>query len=72
MINIGMKSDLAEMMEKVSEYIQQEIDEAIAKTVKALPEIMYIFIGVILIFFVITIMVPLMEVYMGNFLFDMM
>ncbi|MBR5227823.1 MAG: type II secretion system F family protein [Clostridia bacterium] len=72
MINIGMKSDLAEMMEKVSEYIQQEIDEAIAKTVKALPEIMYIFIGIILIFFVITIMVPLMEVYMGNFLFDMM
>lgn len=71
MVNTGMKTDLAEMMEKVSEYVEQEIDETIAKTVKALPEIMYIFIGVILIIFVITIMVPLFDVYMGSFLFDM-
>lgn len=71
MVNTGMKTDLAEMMEKVAEYVEQEIDETIAKTVKALPEIMYIFIGIILIVFVITIMVPLFDVYMGTFLFDM-
>lgn len=71
MVNTGMKTDLAEMMEKVAEYVEQEIDETIAKTVKALPEIMYIFIGIILIIFVITIMVPLFDVYMGTFLFDM-
>lgn len=71
MVNTGMKTDLAEMMEKVAEYIEQEIDETIAKTVKALPEIMYVFIGIILIIFVITIMVPLFDVYMGTFLFDM-
>lgn len=71
MVNTGMKTDLAEMMEKVAEYVEQEIDETIAKTVKALPEVMYVFIGVILIIFVITIMVPLFDVYMGTFLFDM-
>jgi len=71
MVNTGMKTDLVEMMEKVSEYVQQEIDETIAKTVKALPEIMYIFIGIILVFFMITVMVPLIDVYMGTFLFDM-
>lgn len=71
MVNTGMKTDLAEMMEKVAEYVEQEIEETIAKTVKALPEIMYIFIGVILIIFVITIMVPLFDVYMGTFLFEM-
>lgn len=70
MINTGMKTDLAEMMEKVNEYVDQEINETIAKTVKALPEIMYIFIGLILIVFVITIMVPLLDVYMGTFLFE--
>jgi len=71
MVNTGMKTDLSEMMEKVAEYIKQEIDETIAKTVKALPEIMYIFIGIILIIFVLTIMVPLLDVYMGTFLFEM-
>ena len=71
MVNTGMKTDLAEMMEKVAEYVEQEIDETIEKTVKALPEIMYVFIGVILVLFVITIMVPLIDVYMGTFLFDM-
>ena len=71
MVNTGMKTDLAEMREKVAEYVEQEIDETIEKTVKALPEIMYVFIGIILVLFVITIMVPLIDVYMGTFLFDM-
>lgn len=70
MLEIGMKTDLVEMMDKVEEYIQQEIDETIAKTVKALPELTYMLIGVLLIFFVIVIMVPLIDVYMGGFLFE--
>lgn len=70
MIDVGMKTDLVEMMDKIEEYIQQEIDETISKTVKALPEIMYIGIGIVLIFFVITVMVPLIDVYMGGFLFE--
>ncbi len=70
MIQIGMQTDLVEMMEKIEEYVRQEIDESIAATIKALPEIMYVFIGIVLIFFVITVMVPLIDVYMGGFLFE--
>lgn len=71
MLKIGMESDLVEMMDKVSEYIEQEIAESIQKTIKALPEITYVFIGIILIFFVITVMVPLIDVYMGGFLMEL-
>lgn len=70
MLKIGMESDLVEMMDKVSEYIEQEIAESIQKTIKVLPEITYIFVGIVLVFFVITVMVPLIDVYMGGFLFE--
>ncbi len=70
MLKIGMESDLVEMMDKVSEYIEQEIAESIQKTIKVLPEITYIFVGIVLVFFVLTIMVPLIDVYMGGFLFE--
>lgn len=68
MIEVGMKTDLAEMMEKVNEYILMEIDEAIARFVKWLPEITYLFVGIALIFFVITVVVPIIDVYMGGFI----
>ena len=71
MLKIGMEADLVEMMDKVSEYVEQEINESIQKTVKVLPEIMYVFVGVVLIVFVVTIMIPLVDVYMGGFLFDL-
>ena len=70
MLKIGMESDLVEMMDKVSEYVEQEIAESIQKTIKVLPEITYVFVGVVLIFFVITVLVPLMDVYMGGFLLE--
>ena len=70
MLKIGMESDLVEMMDKVEEYIEQEINESIQKTIKVLPEITYVFVGIVLIFFVITVMVPLIDVYMGGFLME--
>lgn len=70
MLKIGMESDLVEMMDKVEEYIEQEIDESIQKTIKVLPEITYVFVGIVLVFFVITVMVPLIDVYMGGFLME--
>lgn len=70
MLKIGMESDLVEMMDKVSEYVEQEINESIQKTIKVLPEITYIFIGIVLVIFVITVMVPLIDVYMGGFLLE--
>jgi len=70
MLKIGMQADLVEMMDKVEEYIQQEIDESIQKTIKVLPDVTYAVVGVVLIFFVITVMVPLLDVYMGGFLLE--
>jgi len=70
MLKIGMQSDLVEMMDKVEEYIQQEIDESIQRTVKLLPEVTYVVVGIVLIFFVITVMIPLIDVYMGGFLLE--
>lgn len=68
MLNIGMKTELSEMMEKLNEYIRMEIDEALNKFVKVLPEITYLFVGIALIIFTITVMVPLTNVYMGGFI----
>lgn len=68
MLGIGMKTNLAEMMEKVNQYIIMEIDESIAKFTKWLPDITYIFVGIALVAFMITVMVPLINVYMGGFI----
>jgi len=68
MISIGMKTNLAEMMEKVNQYIIMEIDESIERFVKWLPDISYLFVGIALIGFMIVVMIPLIQVYMGSFI----
>lgn len=68
MISIGMKTNLAEMMEKVNEYLIMEIDESIDRFVKWLPDITYLFVGIALIAFMIVVMIPLIQVYMGSFI----
>lgn len=70
MLKIGMQTDLAEMMEKLVEYMQIDIQITLEKIMKTLPQVMYAIVGVVLIFFVIVILVPMIQVYMGNFLFD--
>lgn len=68
MLNVGMKTDLPEMMEKVNEYIEMELNEALIRFVKFLPEFTYLFVGIVLIAFVITVVLPIVDVYMGGFL----
>ncbi len=70
MLKIGMETDIAEMMEKVNEYINMEINESIEKITKVLPELSYALLGVMIIIFVLAVLVPVMEVYMGNFLYE--
>ena len=70
MLKIGMETDLAEMIEKLNEYLQIDIDDMLDKIMKTLPQIVYAIVGVILIFFVIVVLVPCVQVYMGNFLFS--
>ena len=68
MLEIGMKTDLSEMMEKLVEYMQVDINNIMNKIMKALPQVVYAIVGVVLIFFVLVVLVPCIQVYMGNFL----
>ena len=68
MVSIGMKSDLSEMMSKVNEYTKTEINEAMERFNKWLPEVMYAIVGVAMIIFVLVVMVPMIEIYMGSFI----
>ena len=70
MLKIGMQTDLAEMMEKLVEYMEIDIDNTLQKIMKTLPQVMYSIVGIVLIFFVVVVIVPMVQVYMGNFLFD--
>ena len=70
MLNIGMDTDLKEMMSKLIEYMQSDIDNILAKVVKILPEIVYLVVGIALIFLVLVVLVPCLNVYMGGWVFS--
>ena len=70
MLKIGMQTDLTEMIAKLLEYMDQDIDNTMEKIMKVLPEISYLLVGVVLIFFVVVVLVPCIQMYMGNFLFE--
>ena len=70
MLNIGMRTDLKEMMAKLIEYLQIDVDNTLAKVMKVLPEIVYSIVGVALIFLVVVVLVPCITVYMGGWLFS--
>ena len=70
MLKIGMQTDLTSMIEKLVDYMDIEIDNELNRVMKILPEIVYAIVGVVLIFFVLVVLVPCIQVYMGNWLFD--
>ncbi len=70
MLKIGMQTDLPTMMEKLVEYMEIDIDQILDRIVKILPQILYSIVGVVIIFITIVVLVPCIQVYMGNFLFS--
>ena len=70
MLKIGMQTDLAEMMEKLVEYMEIDIDNILEKVMKALPEVSYLIVGVVLVFFVLVVLAPCIQTYMGGLLFS--
>lgn len=68
MLKIGMQTDLTEMMEKLNEYMQIDIDNIMQKVIKVLPQIVYVFVGIVLIFVVLVVLVPMIQVYMGGWM----
>ena len=70
MLKIGMQTDLTEMIEKLLEYMRIDIENILDKIMKVMPQLVYGIVGVVLIFFVLVVLVPLLQVYMGTFLFS--
>lgn len=70
MLKIGMQTDLNEMIAKLVEYLDMDINNIMQKIVKVLPEVTYLIVGVVLIFFVLVVLAPCIQVYMGGFLFS--
>ena len=70
MLKIGMQTDIAEMMEKLLEYMEIDIDNILKKKMKVLPQIIYVIVGILLIIVTVVVLVPLIQVYMGTWLFS--
>ena len=70
MLKIGMQTDLPEMMERLIELMDVDIDNTLQKIMKVLPEVSYALVGAVLIFFVLVVLVPCIQIYMGGFLFS--
>jgi len=70
MLKIGMQTDLTEMLDKLLEYMQIDIDEIMKKIIKVLPQVVYIFVGIVLIFVTIVVLVPMIQVYMGGWMLE--
>ena len=70
MLNIGMQTDLQEMLEKLIEYMEIDINNTIRKIMKVLPEVVYAIVGIFLIFLVVVVLVPCIQAYMGTWLFS--
>lgn len=70
MLKIGMQTDLVEMMGKLVEYMEIDIENLMRKVMSVLPQIVYSIVGAALIFLVIVIIVPCVQLYMGDWIFD--
>ena len=70
MLKVGMKTDLNEMMEKLLDYIDIDIDNTMHNIMAVLPQVTYSVVGVMIIFVVLVVLVPCIQVYMGSFLFS--
>ncbi len=70
MLKIGMETDIKNMMSKITDYVSDDIEITMARITATVPQVAMAISGVVLVFFMIVILKPIMEVYMGNFLFD--
>jgi uncharacterized membrane protein len=50
--------------------MQIDIDEIMQRIIKILPQIVYLIVGVMLIFVVIVVLVPMINMYMGGWMFS--
>ena len=65
----GTKAKSLYTIDTAIQYIDKEIEKELDRVLRLLPEISYILVGIVLLIFVITILIPCMQIYLGGFLF---
>ena len=70
MLKIGMQTDLPDMMEKLLDYMDVDIQNSLSRIMKVLPEISYMFVGALIIFLAVVLLVPCINLYMGGFILE--
>lgn len=68
MLRIGMETDMVQMIDKINDFIENDIEITISRIMKSLPEVSTALMGIILIAFTVIILKPIMDVYLGTFL----
>ena len=70
MLKVGMQTDLSAMMHKLLEYMDIDVKNTMDKIMAVLPQLVYSIVGILLIFVVVVVLVPCIQVYMGTFMFS--
>ena len=70
MLRIGMETDIGDMVDKIVEFLNDDINITIERIVKILPNVSMAIMGVVMVFFIIIVLKPVMELYTGTFLFE--
>ena len=65
----GTKVKSVHTLDIAIQYMDKEIEKEMKRTLKILPEISYIFVGIALFAFIFTILIPCIQIYLGGFLF---
>ena len=65
----GTKAKSLYTIDTAIQYIDNEFEKELDRVLRLLPEISYILVGIVLLIFVITILIPCMQIYLGGFLF---
>lgn len=65
----GSKLRSVHTLDIAIQYMDKEIEKEINRTLKILPEISYVLVGIALLTFIVTILIPCMQIYLGGLLF---
>lgn len=65
----GNKTNMIEVISKAIEYMNFDIEIQDSKLLKVLPAISYAIVGVTILLFTVTIIIPCIQIYLGGFLF---
>ena len=70
MLRIGMETDVADMINKIVEFLTDDLQITINTIVKVLPEVSTAIMGIVMVVFIVVILAPIIDLYTGSYLFD--